>query len=168
MNISKIKIIKISFLSSFFVIALLIYKNTFISNKAAEPLFNNTTEIPIEYKIIKATDNIQNYKSLNNSHGYSSWETSYGDYGSSRFSTSTLINKKNIESLELAWQYTSEDYDGQIQATPLIIQDKLFAVTGMLEISCFNIKTGKLLWKYQSSIGPVSYTHLTLPTILLV
>lgn len=162
MHINKIKIIKISFLLSFFALALLIiYQNSSISSKAAKPLFNNATEIPLEYKIIKASNNIQNSKSLINSHGYTSWETSYGDYGSSRFSNSIQINKKNLENLELAWEFSTDDHDGQIQATPVIIQDKLFAVTGMLEISCFNIKTGKVLWKYQSSIGPIAQRGMT-------
>ena len=85
-----------------------------------------------EYKIIKAKKNNfskpiytkENYKN------YSNWLRSHGNNFSTRFSGLKIINRKNIEKLELVWTYTSNDSLGrEIQANP-VVENGIIYTTG--------------------------------------
>ena len=71
-------------------------------------------------------------------------------------------------SARLLWQGESRgELPGQtdglhsIISTPLILEDHIYGIGSYGELRGLDARTGERLW-------PVSYTHLTLPTILLV
>ena len=51
---------------------------------------------------------------------YSNWMRSHGGYSSAKFSELKKINKSNIDDLEVAWIFKSNDIKKSIQANPVV------------------------------------------------
>ena len=109
-----------------------------------------------EYKIIKAKKNNfskpiytkENYKN------YSNWLRSHGNNFSTRFSGLKIINRKNIEKLELVWTYTSNDSLGrEIQANPVVENGIIYTPTPGNSVVAINGINGKELWRFRIEKG---------------
>ena len=88
---------------------------------------------------------------------------SYGrTYDEQRFSPLDQIGTANVADLGLAWYADMDSARGQ-EATPIVIDGKIYITTAWSRVKAYDGQTGKLLWEYA-----VSYTHLTLPTSDLV
>ena len=153
------KVLKALFLSLFFiaVTSIVLFNH---NSQTIKPMFNNATKEILKYRTVEADSLQQKYSSSTDSNEFLSWNRSYGDNGSSRYSLIKDINKENIEDLDLLWEISSEKYDGQIQSTPVIAEGTIYAVSGLSKISAYDGKSGALLWTYKSPIGPVAQRGL--------
>jgi quinoprotein glucose dehydrogenase len=93
------------------------------------------------------TENKYNYeKNLHN------WPRSHGNNNSNRFSDLAIINKNNLENLEIAWIYNSKDRNESklnfdIQCNPIIVDGKIYTPTAGGYIVSIDGYTGKELWR---------------------
>lgn len=87
--------------------------------------------------------------------GYKTWTVYGGDPGFSHYSRLDQINRNNVEQLEVAWTYDSGDAypDSEMQANPIIIGGKLYAVTPQLKTFALNAATGEPIWSFDPAHG---------------
>jgi glucose dehydrogenase len=84
---------------------------------------------------------------------FSNWKRSHGGFSSSRFSSLKLINKKNINQLELAWIYNSKDGKKGMQANPIVYEGFIYSPTPGNHIVCLDGTNGKEVWRYKAKKG---------------
>ena len=80
------------------------------------------------------------------------WPRSHGNNNSNRFSDLTIINKNNIQKLEIAWIYNSKDineskFQFDVQCNPIIVNGKIYSPTVGGYIVSIDGYTGKELWR---------------------
>jgi PQQ-dependent dehydrogenase (methanol/ethanol family) len=74
---------------------------------------------------------------------------SYGrDYTNQRFSPSTQINRDNVKSLALAWQYNS-GVQATFQATPIVVGGVMYLSLPFNHVVALDAKSGRELWRYK-------------------
>ena len=78
------------------------------------------------------------------------WTTWGGDAGFTRYSPLDQINKDNVGKLEVVWRWKSLPHgsrsDGNLKATPLMIDGVLYTPTGVNQVAAIDPATGKTLW----------------------
>jgi glucose dehydrogenase/alkylhydroperoxidase family enzyme len=78
------------------------------------------------------------------------WTTWGGDAGFTRYSPLDQINKDNVGKLEVVWRWKSLPHgprpDGNLKATPLMIDGVLYTPTGIHQVAAIDPATGKTLW----------------------
>lgn len=94
---------------------------------------------------------------------HETWEHYLGDPGRSHYAIFNQIDTANVQQLEVAWTYQSggmqEGRNSQIQANPLIIDDKLVSVNAANHLFAINNTTGETVWEFippsadQSGLG---------------
>jgi glucose dehydrogenase len=87
-----------------------------------------------------------------NPHSMTNWNRSHGDATSSRFSALTQINRKNVERLEVAWTYHSQDGNGNIQCNPIIVSGLIYAPTVGHHIVALDAETGSERWRFKPEL----------------
>lgn len=80
------------------------------------------------------------------------WPRSHGNNNSNRFSDLDLINKNNLNKLDIAWIYNSNDrheshWDLDIQCNPIIVNEKIFTPTAGGYIVSVDGFSGKEIWR---------------------
>lgn len=91
---------------------------------------------------------------------FRTWTVSHGDAGSRRYSALDQINRENVDQLEVAWIYRSQDgalnADGWrgIQTNPIEVNGKLFVPTAGRAMVALDAGTGRELWRYQFEQRP--------------
>jgi quinoprotein glucose dehydrogenase len=108
---------------------------------SCNPKKTETSTTPIEYST-KETD-------------LSTWRIKGGNAEGTQYSSLSQINKNNVGSLKLAWEYRSGEADtvenrSQIQCNPIIVDGVLYATSPTLKAFALNAATGKEIWKFQS------------------
>ena len=81
---------------------------------------------------------------------FENWERSHGNNYSNRFSGLDLINKSNIESLEVAWIYHSNNNIGagrDIQCNPIIVNGIIYSPVINGNIVAIDGYSGEEIWK---------------------
>ncbi len=73
------------------------------------------------------------------------------DYGEQRFSRLTLINDKNVDKLGLAWNYSLGTYRG-LEATPIIVNGRMFVTGNWGVVHAVDAATGKMLWVFDPEV----------------
>ena len=107
----------------------------------------DTNNLP-KYKYIYS--DIENYKSIVEDHIVNNkWHRSNKNSESQRFSELDLINQNNVQNLEVAWIYNSNDGVGQIQSNPIIVDDKIIVPTPGHYIVALDSKSGKEIWRFK-------------------
>ena len=77
---------------------------------------------------------------------------SYGrDYGEQRFSPLDQINTDNVGELGLAWFSDLDTARGQ-EATPLVIDGKIYISTAWSMVKAYDATSGELLWEYDPKV----------------
>lgn len=77
---------------------------------------------------------------------------SYGrTYDEQRFSPLAAINQQNVGDLGLAWFADMDTARGQ-EATPLVIDGKIYVTTAWSKVKAYDAATGKLLWEYDPEV----------------
>jgi quinoprotein glucose dehydrogenase len=80
---------------------------------------------------------------------FRSWTRSHGDAGSRRYSALTQINRTNVQRLQMAWAYHSQDGTGNIQCNPIIVGDMMYVPTVGKNLVAVQAATGKELWRFK-------------------
>jgi len=79
------------------------------------------------------------------------WITHGRTYSEARFSPLTQINASNVKSLGLAWAFDTDTSRG-LEATPLIVDGKLFTTGSWSIVFAIDARTGKQLWKWDPKV----------------
>ena len=77
---------------------------------------------------------------------------SYGrTYDEQRFSPLEQVNTGNVKDLGLAWSADLDTNRGQ-EATPIVIDGKIYVTTAWSKVKSYDAVTGKLLWEYDPKV----------------
>ena len=88
---------------------------------------------------------------LNAGEDGANWITYGRTYDEQRFSPLDQINTANVGELGLAWFADMDTARGQ-EATPLVIDGKLYLTTAWSKVKAYNGVTGALLWEYDPEV----------------
>lgn len=80
------------------------------------------------------------------------WEEYLGGPGRNHYSSLTQIDLSNVSQLQKAWEYHTSD-SGQIQCNPIIVDERLYAVTATGEPFALDAATGEELWRIPDTTG---------------
>ena len=72
-------------------------------------------------------------------------------YDEQRFSPLTQVDDRNVDKLGLAWSYATGTTRG-LQATPLVIDGRLYATGVWSVVYALDAKTGRELWRYDPQV----------------
>ncbi len=79
------------------------------------------------------------------------WITHGRTYSEQRFSPLDGVNAENVGDLGLAWYADMDTARGQ-EATPLVIDGKLYLTTAWSKVKAFDAATGEALWDYDPQV----------------
>ena len=79
------------------------------------------------------------------------WLSPGRTYGEQRYSPLAKINRTNISQLGLAWYYDIEIERG-MEATPLVIDGRMYTTSGWSLVFALDAKTGEELWTYDPKV----------------
>src|ERR1700728_977176 len=88
----------------------------------------------------------------------SGWVTNGGNLFNQRYSPLNAINRDNVKDLKGVWRThlngsgIGAQYSGQAQ--PLVYDGVIYTVTGADDVFALDVKTGAILWSYQSKLDP--------------
>jgi len=91
---------------------------------------------------------------------FRTWTVSHGDAGSRRYSALDQINRGNVDRLQVAWTYRSEDGGANqttwrgIQANPIMVDGVMYVPTAGRAIVALDARNGRELWRYQVETPP--------------
>jgi quinoprotein glucose dehydrogenase len=77
----------------------------------------------------------------------SDWPEYLGGADRNHYSLLTKINTGNVKSLKPVWEFHTGD-SGQVQCNPIIIENRLYAVTASNHLFALNAATGQELWRF--------------------
>ena len=91
------------------------------------------------------------------------WPVHGGDSGAQRYSPLQAIQRSNVERLAVAWEWKTGEVQldsatsttprpGRFQATPVMIDDRLFLTTPMNRVIALDANTGQQLWAYDPHV----------------
>jgi quinohemoprotein ethanol dehydrogenase len=81
----------------------------------------------------------------------SNWISHGRTYSEQRYSPLEVINRENVDDLGLAWFADMDTARGQ-EATPLVIEGKLYLTTAWSKVKAFDAATGAMLWEYDPKV----------------
>ena len=79
------------------------------------------------------------------------WRFYLGDHASQQYSVLDQINTSNVQQLEVAWTYRSNDGKpafGEIQCNPIVVNGLLYGSTPEAKIFALNAGTGEEIWTF--------------------
>lgn len=93
--------------------------------------------------------------------GETDWPTYGNDSGGSRYSPATQINRSNVNSLKVAWTYRTGANEtptrmirkAAFEATPVLVDGKLFLSTPYNHVIALDPQTGTRLWEYDPGVN---------------
>jgi quinoprotein glucose dehydrogenase len=84
------------------------------------------------------------------------WPVYLGGKDNDHHSPLSQINRSNVNSLEVAWEYKTGDADDkgrtQIQCNPIIIDGILYGSTPKLKLFALDAATGQELWRFDPAV----------------
>ena len=88
------------------------------------------------------------------------WSSYGADPGGTRFSQAAQIDRTNVAKLQLAWTYRTGAIDQKtdlvrkaaFEATPILIENKLFLSTPYNHVLALEPKTGAKLWEFDAQV----------------
>ena len=81
----------------------------------------------------------------------SNWAMTGFNYDEQRHSPLTQINDSNVQDLGIAWFADLPDARGQ-EATPVVVDGKMFVSTAWSKVFSYDAKTGKPLWSFDPKV----------------
>lgn len=89
-----------------------------------------------------------------------SWPNYGNDAGGSRYSPASQINRNNVTQLKVAWTYHTGalphdeelDHKAAFEATPILVDGKLFVSTPYDHVIALNPQTGEKLWEFDPKL----------------
>ncbi len=91
----------------------------------------------------------------------SGWPTYANDAGGTRYSPLQQINRTNIAQLRVAWTYRTGalphdpeelDHKAAFEATPILVEGKLFLSTPYDHVIALNPETGAKIWEFDPKL----------------
>lgn len=82
---------------------------------------------------------------------HANWITHGRTYDEQRFSPLDAVNTETVGDLGLAWYADMDTARGQ-EATPLVLDGKLYLTTAWSKVKAFDAATGKALWDYDPQV----------------
>jgi len=79
------------------------------------------------------------------------WPVSGGAPEMNHYSTLKQINRENVQRLEIAWSFDTEE-EGGLQTNPIVVSGVLYGLTPSQKIFALDAATGKLVWEFDSGI----------------
>jgi quinoprotein glucose dehydrogenase len=76
------------------------------------------------------------------------WQRSHGSSMSNRFSDLSQINVNNVKTLDLAWKFKFDEIKRDIQANPVIAENKIFIPTTGYKVIALDAKNGTKIWEH--------------------
>src|SRR6476646_1649998 len=73
--------------------------------------------------------------------------------GETRFSPLKIIDASNVKRLGLMWSYEAGDGGGDQEATPLVWNNTIFAVTNWSIVFAVDARTGKEKWRWDPQVN---------------
>jgi quinoprotein glucose dehydrogenase len=88
------------------------------------------------------------------------WPNYGNDAGGGRYSTASQINRENVTKLKIAWTYRTGALDGQtdlnhkaaFEATPILMDGKLFLSTPYDHVIALDPVTGRKFWEFDPKL----------------
>src|ERR1700761_8542543 len=88
------------------------------------------------------------------------WPNYGNDAGGTRYSTAKQINRSNVAQLKTAWTYRTGALEQKtdllrkatFEATPILVEDKLFLSTPYNHVIALHPQTGVKLWEYDAQV----------------
>jgi alcohol dehydrogenase (cytochrome c) len=87
------------------------------------------------------------------------WPHYGGLYSAWRYSALDQINRSNVRKLQPVWAFQTGDYDGGLQATPIVIDGVIYLSTAHNWVSAIDGATGRELWQYRYQL-PDNFTTI--------
>ena len=89
-----------------------------------------------------------------------SWPTYGNDAGGNRYSPANQIDRNNVAQLKVAWTYHTGalphdeelDHKAAFEATPILVDGKLFVSTPYDHVIALNPQTGEKLWEFDPKL----------------
>ncbi len=82
------------------------------------------------------------------------WLMYSGSYDGWRHAALDEINSVNISHLSMRWVKQFDIKDAHIEATPLVIDERIFTTVGPGHVVALDAKTGDVIWEYKRAIPP--------------
>jgi quinoprotein glucose dehydrogenase len=79
------------------------------------------------------------------------WPRYGGTLENNHYSTLAQINRKNVNRLEIAWQFDTGE-EGGLQTSPIVVKGVLYGITPTQKIFALDAATGNLLWRFDSGL----------------
>ncbi len=98
------------------------------------------------------------------------WPTYGNDPGGTRYSPATQITRDNVTKLQVAWTYRTGalphdqelDHKATFEATPILVEGKLFVSTPYDHVIALNAKTGTRIWEFDPKLEhPYGFSEVT-------
>ena len=96
---------------------------------------------------------------------------SYGhDFGGTRYSPATQINRDNVGQLKVAWTYRTGALDGlerdltehaAFEATPILVDGRLYLSTPFDHVIALEPDTGKKIWEFDPKLNTHGFSETT-------
>src|SRR5215813_2190143 len=89
------------------------------------------------------------------------WPTYGNDAGGTRYSTAAQIDRSNVDKLKVAWTYRTGALEqskrllnkAAFEATPILMEGKLFLSTPYNHVIALDPGTGEKLWEYDPAVN---------------
>lgn len=81
------------------------------------------------------------------------WLSHGGTYSEQRFSSLDQVNRSNIGDLALDWYFDLNDHN-VVEATPIVVDGRMYVTGAMGKVYALNAKTGKELWYFDPDNPP--------------
>ena len=108
-------------------------------------------------KILLIVLTAASFVSCKHTSDYSGWTTYAGSKEGNRYSSNEEITANNINQLEIAWTYSSNDKDSanrsQNQCNPIVVDGILYGTSPELKLFALDAATGKQKWIFDPSAG---------------
>ena len=124
------------------------YGNSIFFSEDQLTIYKTNSSLPLFKYQNKNLDNARtDFDSINQA---DTWFRSNKNSMSQRFSNLDQINDQNVNTLEVAWIYRSQDGQGQIQSNPIIIKNKIITPTPGHNVVALDSKSGNEIWRFKS------------------
>jgi quinoprotein glucose dehydrogenase len=79
------------------------------------------------------------------------WPVANGDSAADHFSTLSQINRRNVHTLRVAWEFDTGETGG-MESNPIIVKGVLYTYTPSQKVVAVDAASGKQIWKFDSGI----------------
>ena len=97
------------------------------------------------------TGGIDNVRLVNAGDDWANWITHGRTYSEQRYSPLDQVNRESVGELGLAWFADMDTARGQ-EATPLVMDGKLYVTTAWSKVYAYDAATGEPLWSYDPQV----------------